>query len=127
MNERKPTDSSADLGERISRLRQSRESDGGGRGGGGTPRSGLGLAMRIGVELVAALIVGVALGYGLDTWLGTLPLLSLLGFFFGAAAGFMNVYRVSTGRGSTVGYKRPQAEAGEIDKKQDTNRDTSGD
>lgn len=64
--------------------------------------------MRIGVELVAALLVGVGLGYLLDLWLNTLPLMSLLGFFFGAAAGFLNVYRVATGQGSAVGFrKRP--------------------
>ena len=50
-------------------------------------------------ELVAALLVGVGLGYLADRWLGTLPLLSLLGFLFGAAAGMLNVYRVSTGQG----------------------------
>ena len=62
--------------------------------------------MRIGVELVAALIVGVGLGYMLDRWLDTMPLMSLLGFFFGSAAGFLNVYRVGSGLGSAVGYRK---------------------
>jgi len=127
MNERKPPGSPNELGERIKRLRETQDTAKHGRSGDAPPRSGLGLAMRIGVELVAALVVGVALGYGLDTLFGTKPLLSLLGFFFGAAAGFLNVYRVATGQGSTVGYKRPPDDIGGNGEKQDTNRDTSGD
>lgn len=73
--------------------------------------------MRIGVELVAALLVGVGLGYLLDEWLDTKPLFALLGFFFGAAAGFMNVYRVSSGQGSTIGYRKPPDGSDEPDGK----------
>jgi len=53
----------------------------------------LGLAFRIGVELVAALIVGIGAGWLLDGWLGTEPWLFILFFFLGAAAGVMNVWR----------------------------------
>lgn len=66
---------------------------------------GFGLAMRIGTELVAALIVGTGLGYLLDAWMETLPLMSLLGFFFGSAAGMLNVYRIATGRSGAVGWR----------------------
>ncbi len=90
------------------RLRRFRERDGAAAGRGGA-HGGFGLAMRIGVELVAALAIGVGLGYLLDDWLGTLPLLSLAGFFLGAAAGMLNVYRTATGRGGTVGW-RPDGE-----------------
>jgi ATP synthase protein I len=72
----------------------------------GDGRSGLGFAMRIGVELVAALIVGVAIGYFLDQWLGTKPWLMLLGFVLGSVAGFLGVYRAANGLGQTVGYRR---------------------
>ena len=71
----------------------------------GDGRSGLGFAMRIGVELVAALIVGVAIGYFLDQWLGTKPWLMLLGFVLGSVAGFLGVYRAANGLGQTVGYR----------------------
>ncbi|MDF1750711.1 MAG: AtpZ/AtpI family protein [Alphaproteobacteria bacterium] len=58
---------------------------------------GIGFAMRLGTELVAAIGIGVGFGYGLDQWLGTTPWLMVLFFFFGGAAGVMNVYRLSMG------------------------------
>jgi len=77
---------------------------------GRTPRpegatSGLGFALRIGVELVGALVVGGGIGLLLDRWLGTKPWLMLVFFVLGAAAGFLNVYRVATGLGQSVGYR----------------------
>jgi len=74
---------------------------------------GLGFAMRIGVEIVSALIVGVAIGYFLDQWLGTKPWFLLLFFVLGAAAGFMNVFRVVGGLGGQVGYRKGQEPPGE--------------
>lgn len=56
-------------------------------------RDGYNFAMRISTELVAAVVIGGALGYGLDRWLGTWPWFSLFFFFLGVAAGFLNVYR----------------------------------
>ena len=67
-------------------------------------RSGLAFAMRIGVELVATLIVGGGIGLFLDRWLGTAPWLMLVFFILGAAAGLLNIYRVMTGLGQSVGY-----------------------
>ena len=65
---------------------------------------GFGLALRIGTELVAGLAVGVAIGLGLDWWLGTKPWLMIVFFFLGAAAGIVNVYRTMSGLGHAVGY-----------------------
>src|SRR3546814_7162662 len=65
-------------------------------------------ALRIGVEIVAALIVGVGIGLLLDWWLGTKPWFLLLFFVLGAAAGFMNVFRVVGGLGGQVGYRRAE-------------------
>ena len=67
----------------------------------------MGVAFRIGVELVAALIVSVGFGWLLDRWLGTGPWLLVVFFFLGSAAGMVNVYRVVNGLGFAVGYKRP--------------------
>jgi ATP synthase protein I len=67
----------------------------------------MGAAFRIGVELVAALLVSVSLGWLLDRWLGTRPWLMVAFFFLGSAAGMMNVYRVAKGMGLAAGYKRP--------------------
>ena len=55
----------------------------------------MGAGMRIAVEIVAAVVVGSALGLVLDSWLGTKPWLFLLFFFLGIGAAFMNVIRVA--------------------------------
>jgi len=57
-------------------------------------RKGLALASRVGLELVAATVLGAGLGYGLDRWLGTGPWLLVVGVVLGAAAGFLAVYRL---------------------------------
>ena len=54
----------------------------------------MGIALRVGVELVAALAVGLAIGWGLDRWLGTSPWLLVLFVLLGGAAGVMNVMRL---------------------------------
>ncbi len=77
-------------------------------GGAGRPSaaSGLGLAFRIGTELVVGIVVGVGIGLGLDYWLGTKPWLMIVFFFLGAGAGMLNVYRTVTGIGHGIGYKK---------------------
>jgi ATP synthase protein I len=65
----------------------------------------LGLAMRIGVELVSALAIGVAIGWLLDRWLDTQPWLMLVFIFLGGAAGILNVYRMASGFGYAAGYQ----------------------
>lgn len=57
-------------------------------------RKGLALASRVGLELVAATLLGAGLGYGLDRWLGTGPWLLVVGVVLGAVAGFLAVYRL---------------------------------
>ena len=47
----------------------------------------------IGVALVAATAIGLAIGYGLDRWLGTSPWLTLVFTLFGIAGGFLNLFR----------------------------------
>lgn len=51
--------------------------------------------LRMGVELVAAVLVGAGMGWLLDRWFGTSPWLLILFFLFGVAAGFRNVMRAS--------------------------------
>ena len=53
----------------------------------------LGKAMKIGTELVAAVVVGTTLGYILDNWFGTKPWLTISFFFMGVAAGILNVIK----------------------------------
>ena len=71
-------------------------------------QGGFGFAMRIGSDLVAALIVGVGIGVLLDYWLGTKPWMLVLFFLLGAAAGFVNIFRLIGGYGLAVGYKKPK-------------------
>lgn len=52
-----------------------------------------GTGMQVGVELVAGVVGGALVGYGLDSWLGTWPALFIVFFFLGAAAGMLNAYR----------------------------------
>jgi len=64
----------------------------------------MGIGFRIGVDLAAALAVGLGIGYLLDAWLGTKPWLLVLFFFLGAGAGVLNVYRAVQGMGYQVGF-----------------------
>ena len=55
----------------------------------------LGNAFKLGTELVAAVIVGTIIGFILDSWFDTKPILIILFFLFGAAAGIINVFRAA--------------------------------
>ena len=56
--------------------------------------SAMGIGLRVGVELVSAMIVGVGLGWFLDRWLHTTPFLLILGVLLGGGAGVANVWRL---------------------------------
>jgi ATP synthase protein I len=53
-----------------------------------------GIGLRVGVELVSALVVGVAIGYGLDRLFGTTPILTAVFVPLGGAAGVVNLWRL---------------------------------
>jgi ATP synthase protein I len=95
------------LGDLGARLRVARERARGGKGTGGDESgarlSGAGLAFRVGVELISALIVGAGLGRLIDIWLGTGPWGLVVLFFFGAGAGILNVYRTVARMGTDTG------------------------
>ena len=48
---------------------------------------------RVGIELVSGLVVGLAIGWGLDRLLGTRPIFLILFVLLGGAAGIINVWR----------------------------------
>lgn len=111
MTERQPPHSLEELGARV-RDAQSRQSGGAARRERAESEGeALGSAWRIGLELVSALVVGVAIGYMLDRWLGTKPWLLILFFVLGSAAGLFNVFRLTRGLGGTVGYRKPEVRA----------------
>lgn len=107
MSERPPE---RDLDDLDSRLREARgKSHGPGRfekEKNQPPQSALGLAFRVGVELVSAVAIGLGIGWLLDRWLDTRPWLMLVFIFLGGAAGILNVYRMARGFGYAVGYQQ---------------------
>jgi ATP synthase protein I len=48
----------------------------------------------VGLAFVFALALGFWLGTVLDGWFGTKPVLTIVFFFFGLAAGVLNVFRI---------------------------------
>jgi len=93
------------LATRLRHARDSSGSEGPVATVGSGVRQGLGFAMRIGLELVSALIVGVLIGLALDYWLGTNPWCLVVFFVLGSIAGIFNVYRTAAGLSQTVGYR----------------------
>ena len=59
----------------------------------GSNAASLGKALKISTELVAAVVVGSTLGYILDNWFDTKPLLTICFFFMGVVAGILNVFK----------------------------------
>jgi len=89
------------LGDRLGRVKAERDAEA--RADRDAEMRGRGMAygMRMAAELVAAVIVGGVIGWGLDWVLGSRPWLFLLFFLLGFAAGVRNVLR---------GYERMQRE-----------------
>jgi ATP synthase protein I len=56
--------------------------------------SALAIGMRVGVEMVCALVVAVAIGCGLDRLLGTRAIFTAVFVLLGGAAGVLNVWRM---------------------------------
>ena len=53
----------------------------------------LGKALKISTELVASVFVGSIIGFLLDSWFGTKPLLTICFFVMGVVAGILNVFK----------------------------------
>jgi ATP synthase protein I len=104
MSEGGPSDPLARLGERLDKARLERDQGQAAGGDASTPNGALGFGFRIGVELVAALCVGLALGWVAYRFLpapwGVIGL--ILFFFLGAGAGTLNVFRTA----QTIGRRR---------------------
>ena len=45
-------------------------------------------------ELIAAIVVGSGIGYGLDCFFSTSPLFMIIFLLLGSIAGFLNIYRI---------------------------------
>jgi ATP synthase protein I len=73
--------------------------------------SAMGVGMRVGVELLSALVVGLAIGWGLDRWLHTSPIFLALFVVLGGGAGVANVWRLMA-PGRMPGGPRPDGRNG---------------
>jgi ATP synthase protein I len=107
MSESEPPDRLARLRERLQRAQPSR-GDRLSRAGSDQPvaQHALGTGLRIGIELVVAVVVAVGLGWAIDRWLGTHPWGMIVMFFLGVAAGMLSVYRAIAGINTAVGLRR---------------------
>jgi ATP synthase protein I len=83
-----------DFAKRLQTLRSEvKQESGDGPGSGGVPQTAAGWVLRLSVELAAGLVVGGVIGWGLDYWLGTSPLMLIVFFLLGATAGIYTVIR----------------------------------
>ncbi len=84
------------------------------------PPSQLGIAGRFATELVAALLVGGALGWGVDWLFGhfgvhTKPVFLILLFVLGAAAGIRGVMRAANEINAEIASNMPAAPVKDVD------------
>jgi F0F1-type ATP synthase assembly protein I len=56
----------------------------------------LSLVSSMGISVVVAIAMGVWAGLSLDKWLGTTPWFFYIFLFFGIAAGFRNIYIITS-------------------------------
>ena len=61
----------------------------------GSNAASFGKALKISTELVAAVAVGSTIGFILDNWFDTKPLLTIIFFIMGVAAGIINVIKTA--------------------------------
>jgi ATP synthase protein I len=77
----------------LRRLKGARAPDRGDANGAGSGGTKWGAGLQVGIELVAGVAGGALLGFVLDRWLGTGPLLLIVFFMLGAVAGTLNAWR----------------------------------
>lgn len=64
--------------------------------------------MRIGLEFVGGIVVGIGAGILLDKWLDTSPFMLIIFLFLGFGAGMMNIYRLINNMDATIGLNRDE-------------------
>jgi len=64
----------------------------------GSAEKAINLAMRLGIELVAAMAIAVVIGWGLDRFFHTKPWLMVLMVPVGMAAGLRNLVRAASSK-----------------------------
>jgi ATP synthase protein I len=94
-----------DLSRRIEANRAASSHDDVAAAAAGPAKTGYGMAMRMGADFVAGVLVGAVLGWGLDRLLGTSPWGLAVFLLLGFAAGILNLLR-------TAGAVRPFSPGG---------------
>jgi ATP synthase protein I len=122
MSEKKPPPALRDLDNKLREARARRESKDRGAGARTGGMAGFGLAIRLGLDFIAGVVVGVGTGLLLDWWWGSKPWMMVLFFVIGAAAGTANVIRTASGYGGAVGF-HPAGEEKDAAKKDRGKRD----
>ncbi len=105
-----PEERSAKLDEHDRRNRAAREARTPKRGKAGDKFTAAGMAWRMTLELVVGVMVGAAMGWGLDALFGTLPIFLVVFILLGFAAG------VRTVMGSAEELRKTQAAEAAEDK-----------
>lgn len=62
------------------------------------------MGVRAGTELVGCIGAGGFIGWLLDKWLLTSPLCLIIFLLLGMAAAFLNIYKITMGMGTSVGF-----------------------
>ena len=83
------------LGERLGQHYPDRPSENEAGQGAGSDSSALARGMRLSAEFVAGILVGAAIGWLLDRWLGTTPWGMILLLLLGFAGGILNMIRAA--------------------------------
>ena len=95
MSDSQDPKSFSDLDRRIAKVRDEAGLNKSDRGSEDAPANMMGMAYRVSIELVVALVICTAIGWGLDTLFGWTPWAMLVGLFVGAAAGINNAAKVA--------------------------------
>lgn len=83
-----------ELGKKIAQFRDKKDKHTSVNASDGVVRASR-IGLRIGAELLSAVIVGAAIGYLADEFFKTGPWFMVIFLFFGGAAGVLNVYRLA--------------------------------
>ena len=81
--------------------------------------SGLGMAYRVSIEIVVALAVCTAIGWGLDQLFGWTPWAMLVGLVVGAAAGINNAARTAMRMDQVAMDRLQKSGSGDTKEKED--------
>lgn len=87
---------------------------------------GLGYGVRVAVDLVAAVLVGLALGAGFDHLTELSPVGLIVGLILGMMAGVLNVYKLVGGLGHEASSGSPGAASRRADSKHKADKAVKG-